>query len=138
MSWKRGIRAFGERIRSIPSQLLMSGRLCKQGSRWSRSLTEVRLIPALVAGSHVHGIGGRIRCRIDGSWYGLLFLLLLGNDLTCVELDQHGSVGLQFLYWNGKSEVIEHEELKLEMVQFHQRKAANLYAKQYDESGCPI
>lgn len=45
----------------------------------------------------------------------------LGNNLPGVKLHKHGCVSLEVFYRNGKSEIIEEEELKLEMVEFGKR-----------------
>lgn len=48
------------------------------------------------------------------------------DHLPRVELDQHGRVGLKVFDGHSKSEVIQEQELKLQMIQFCERQAANL------------
>lgn len=52
--------------------------------------------------------------------------LLLGNNLSRVELDEHGAVGFDFFDWYGKAEVVQEEELELEVVELRKREAADL------------
>lgn len=55
-----------------------------------------------------------------------LLLLLLSNDLSCVECDQHTAVSLELFNRDGKTEVVEKQELKFQMIQLHQGEASDL------------
>lgn len=56
------------------------------------------------------------------------------HHLAGVKLDQHGGVRLQLFHRNGESEVVEHEELQLQVVQLGQRESTNLF--QTSVHGC--
>ena len=57
---------------------------------------------------------------------GLLLLLLLTDDLAGVVFHQHGPVGFQLLYRDGKAEVVQQEELELQVVELDEGEAADL------------
>lgn len=48
------------------------------------------------------------------------------NHITGVELNQHRGVSLQVFDGDGKTEVVEDEELYFEVVELCQRKSAHL------------
>lgn len=52
--------------------------------------------------------------------------LLLSDNLSCIEFDQHCAIGLQLFYGNAQSKVVKKEELKFEVVKFCQWQAADL------------
>lgn len=52
--------------------------------------------------------------------------LLLCNQFSSVKFHQHGAIRLEFFHGYRKSEIIENEELKFEVVEFHERKTADL------------
>lgn len=54
--------------------------------------------------------------------------LLLSDDFSCVEFDQHRAVCFQLFHRYTQSEVVEQEELQFEIVQFCQRQPADLRA----------
>ena len=63
--------------------------------RWCRGLAELCVVVRLIAGSHIHGIGGRVgRRRINRAGKTPVLLLLLGHNLSCVELHQHCPIRL--------------------------------------------
>jgi hypothetical protein len=50
----------------------------------------------------------------------------LSDDLARIEFHEHGSVRLQVLDGHGQAKVVEEKELQLQVVQFRERKTANL------------
>lgn len=54
-------------------------------------------------------------------------MLLLGDNLTCVELNQHGPVRFHFLKRHSQAKIVQKEELELEVVQFYKWQSTDLY-----------
>lgn len=52
--------------------------------------------------------------------------LLLCDQLSSIEFHQHRAICLKFFHGYRKSKVIKDEELKFEVVEFHEGKTANL------------
>jgi hypothetical protein len=48
----------------------------------------------------------------------LLLLLLLSDNLPCVELHKHGPICLELLYRDRQSKVVQQKELQFQVVQF--------------------
>lgn len=60
------------------------------------------------------------RALAEGACLHCFGSLLLGDDLACVEFDQHRAVSLDFLDRHRKSEVVEEKELELQVIEFLQ------------------
>ena len=53
-------------------------------------------------------------------------LRVLGYHFSCVEFDEHGSVGVEVLDRDEELKVVEEQELQFQMVQFRKRQTADL------------
>ena len=51
---------------------------------------------------------------------------LLSYNLACVEFDKHCTIGFELLHRDGKTKVVEDQELKFEMVELDEWKTSNL------------
>jgi hypothetical protein len=74
--------------------------------------------------THVHPLTGR---RGRGYTRRLRGGLLLCDDFSGVELDEHCAVRLEFFNGNAEAKVVQHQELEFEVVEFYLRETTDLF-----------
>lgn len=61
---------------------------------------------------------------------------MLFDYLSCIEFDQHSSVGLHLLKRHSQAEVVEQQELQFQMIKLHQWEPTNLTHVRHDSKFC--